>query len=606
MKLYAVWGIVSATIMLHKPKIPGFYPSFIFFIVLPLLSFTVFAAYFLYNNHLHTKIELLAKMASALNAKLTESLKSRDSIDTQTIFSTLESAHPPVSFILINSKGRIEFSSANHIRDLSLDYSFFPDVRAALSGQNGWFKGTDFLENKPQLFYSIALKDAENKIQVLRLAQNSRELFFELKAVLLILVFIALLFALFAWYFSRRIQHIMMLPIIKLQEGAERFASGDLKFRLYAAEEDVSGRMARILNKMAAQLDQRIRTVTAQKNEQDAIFAGMREGVLVVGSDCIVRKVNKAALNILSTIGVNAEGKSIEEVVRNINLQNFIKKVLSDFEPREIEIVLHESREITIQAYTSIIGDADRQDKAVMVVLNDITQLKQLETIRKDFVANVSHELKTPITAIQGFVETLLDGAMNSPQENERFLGIIKRQTERLNAIFNDLLILAGLEKEGQARKIQLQTIDLKGLLESSIEVCREKAREKNITFNLSGLEVQQVRAAPVLLEQALVNLIDNAVKYSPANKSISISSVFIGDQVEISVSDQGMGIESSQLGRIFERFYRVDQSRSREEGGTGLGLSIVKHIALLHEGGVKVESKIGRGSEFSILLPKA
>lgn len=343
----------------------------------------------------------------------------------------------------------------------------------------------------------------------------------------------------------------------------------------------------------------------SQLNELEAVFSAMREGVLLISFDSKVVKINKAACQMMG-VGSDSQGKSISEVVRNSELKSYVAMALTNPEPEEIELELHEPREMIVQVYSRVTEGRNHKEKGLIVVLNDITQLKQLEKIRKDFVANVSHELKTPVTSIQGFVETLLDGAMHNPADNQRFLEIIHRQTKRLNYIFNDLLILAGLEKDSIARSISLEKCDLNALCESVRQVCALKGEKKRISIE-TALEVQTVKANSSLLEQAVANLVDNAIKYSLEERKILISSNRIeGGMVKISVTDSGQGIAETHLPRLFERFYRVDQSRSRsEEGGTGLGLAIVKHIALLHQGRVEVQSVIGKGSVFSIFIPE-
>lgn len=238
-----------------------------------------------------------------------------------------------------------------------------------------------------------------------------------------------------------------------------------------------------------------------------------------------------------------------------------------------------------------------------VIVLHDITRLHQLEIVRRDFVANVSHELRTPITSIKGFVETLRDGGIHSLEDTEKFLGIIARQTERLNSIIEDLLTLSELEQTERGN-IGIEFTQLKNVMHGAIAICEPKASAKDVQINLQCDEDLKAKINAPLLEQAVINLIDNAVKYSEAKSSIEISVKAEDTAITISVTDHGCGIEKVHLPRLFERFYRVDRARSRELGGTGLGLSIVRHIILAHGGKVSVESVPGKGSTFSIFLP--
>ncbi|MDH5458684.1 MAG: ATP-binding protein, partial [Nitrospinota bacterium] len=236
--------------------------------------------------------------------------------------------------------------------------------------------------------------------------------------------------------------------------------------------------------------------------------------------------------------------------------------------------------------------------------LNDVTRLKRLENMRRDFVANVSHELKTPITSIKGFVETLLGGALDNPDDSKRFLEIVAGQADRLNAIIDDLLSLSQLEQDSEKAEIVIENRELKPVLEMAIQACAPKASEKTVHVDLNCLENITARINPQLFEQAVINLVDNAIKYSLPSTQVQVEVSVDNIELTVSVSDEGRGIEKEHFPRLFERFYRVDSDRSREMGGTGLGLAIVKHIAQVHGGSVSVDSSVGKGSIFRIHLP--
>ena len=298
-------------------------------------------------------------------------------------------------------------------------------------------------------------------------------------------------------------------------------------------------------------------------------------------------------------------GRSIQEVVRNLELQQLVAGILAQGAPIEAEIILTVGgQDRTLQASGTVLrgGDDDHPIGAV-VVLNDVTRLKRLESVRRDFVANVSHELKTPVTSIKGFTETLLDGALDDPEAARRFLRIVDGQADRLNAIIQDLLALSALEA-GQELRPPLEEADVCDVVSVAVEECATKAAARRIALRrtCSG----QVFAAinPPLLEQAVVNLIDNAIKYSPEGSDVDVLLEERSDEIAIEVRDEGPGIARQHLPRLFERFYRVDKARSRDMGGTGLGLAIVKHIAQVHGGGVSVSSELGKGSIFTLHLP--
>lgn len=241
---------------------------------------------------------------------------------------------------------------------------------------------------------------------------------------------------------------------------------------------------------------------------------------------------------------------------------------------------------------------------ASLVISRRITS--PLEELRRQFVANVSHELRTPITSIKGFIETLLDGAMHNPEDAERFLRIAAKQSDRLNAIVEDLLTLSRLEQEGKSSGIPLEAASLHAVLQNGIQVCEAKAKKKQVRIELQCGEHLMVRMNPPLLEQTIVNLVDNAIKFGPSESTVSVEARQEKKEVVIHVRDKGNGIEAKHLPRLFERFYRVDKARSRSLGGTGLGLAITKHIVQLHRGRIYVDSTPGEGSVFSIYIPQA
>jgi two-component system phosphate regulon sensor histidine kinase PhoR len=248
--------------------------------------------------------------------------------------------------------------------------------------------------------------------------------------------------------------------------------------------------------------------------------------------------------------------------------------------------------------------DAVGQRTGILVVMNDVTHLRKLENMRKDFAANVSHEIKTPLTAIKGFVETLRTGEDVDPKETQRFLSIIEKHVNRLTAIIEDLMKLSKIERQDEDSEIYLEESSVKSVILSAIQTCREKTVAKNITVDLVCPEDLKARFDSRLMAQALVNLLDNAINYSGEKSEIQISAGLKGQELRISVQDHGIGIPKEHLSRLFERFYRVDKARSRELGGTGLGLAIVKHIAHAHGGRVTVDSIFGKGSTFSLYLP--
>lgn len=390
----------------------------------------------------------------------------------------------------------------------------------------------------------------------------------------------------------------------ELQRGAQRFASGDLHFRLPVLRSSEMNMLAESLNEMAAQLDDRIHTIINQRNQLDAILSSMIEGVIAVDNDERLISLNRAAGKQLKIDTELAQGKSIQELIRNPHLQQLIQQVLLSNTTVEETIVVLNGEERYLQVHGALLRDSKGKTIGAVMVFHDITQIRRLENIRREFVANVSHELKTPVTSIKGFVETLIDGAIDNPDMALRFLNKIRTHGDRLNAIIDDLLKLAKLEQEDDTDEIEYKPASLIETIQTAISLCDHKAQEKNIAIIFEQQDSTMVPANTPLIEQAVVNLIENAVKYSDKNKKIIINLFKKDNHVVVSVQDQGFGIAAEHLPRLFERFYRVDKSHSSKLGGTGLGLAIVKHIAQSHGGFVSVDSIVNKGSTFSIHLP--
>jgi two-component system phosphate regulon sensor histidine kinase PhoR len=414
---------------------------------------------------------------------------------------------------------------------------------------------------------------------------------------------VAVLAAGIGFFVSRRISGQMR----EIKAGAERLAAGDFTSKLYVPRVEEFASVAESINRMAEELDDKLRTLTNERNERQAVLSSMVEGVLAVDIDERVIAVNAAAARLLDTDPAEAEGKTIQEIVRNPDLQHVVAQTLSGQRPVEADIVMRVGAEDrNLQANGTLLhGDGGGGDVGAVVVLNDVTRLKRLEAVRRDFVANVSHELKTPVTSIKGFAETLDDGALDDPETARRFVRIISGQADRLNSIIEDLLALSTLEQSTDSPLLQLEEADLCDVVAVALEVCGPKADAKGVVLREECPGGLLARVSPPLLEQAVVNLVDNAVKYSVEGGEVVVTLVEARDEVVVSVRDEGQGVAREHLPRLFERFYRADKARSRDLGGTGLGLAIVKHIAQIHGGRVSVDSVLGSGSTFRIHLPR-
>jgi len=355
---------------------------------------------------------------------------------------------------------------------------------------------------------------------------------------------------------------------------------------------------------MAVELRDRIETVIRQRNEIEAMLSSMVEGVIALDMEERLISINQAAGRMLGIQLRDMQGRSIQEVVRSTKLYQFVNDTLSSSEPGERDIPMASDGELIVNCHGTLLRDAAGKQIGALIVFNDVTRLRRLENIRREFVANVSHELKTPITAIKGFVETLRDGAVKNPRDADRFLAIIDKHVARLEAIVEDLLSLSRIEQGAEMGEIQKIDTRISEILRTAVQVCHIRADAKQIRIEISCPEEIRAKVDPPLIEQAVVNLLDNAIKYSEEGKGVQVDASQGDHEIIVSVRDQGCGIEKKHLGRLFERFYRVDKARSRQVGGTGLGLAITKHIVQAHAGRLTVESTPGKGSVFSIHLP--
>lgn len=345
-----------------------------------------------------------------------------------------------------------------------------------------------------------------------------------------------------------------------------------------------------------------INELEVKYNSIRIVLESMVEGVIAVDKDTRIISINSSVEKIFGIMKKEAEGRFFLEVIRNNDISEIISKVLNSEKFISQELNLVWPIQGTFQVNVSPILD-NNAISGCLIVVHDITEIRKLEKIRSDFVANVSHELKTPLTSIKGFVETLLEGALEDKQDCRHFLQIIQDNANRLDSLINDLLDLSYLESK--AVSLEKNEVKIKDLVEDILAGFNSQLKKKNITAKSDLPRDLVIKADKDKIGQVLVNLIDNAIKFNRENGTIRIYSEELGDKIKFFVEDSGIGIPPKDIPRIFERFYRVDKARSRELGGTGLGLSIVKHIIELHAGLVDVESTEGLASKFWFTLPK-
>lgn len=479
-----------------------------------------------------------------------------------------------------------------------------PEITSALEGSNGSSIRYSRTLQKNMMYVAIPINFKNRVAGVIRtsvpVSDIDRKLGDMRLRIILAVIIISILIAGISLYISRLISR----PIEEMEKGAQQFAQGDLEHSLAIPDSAELAGLAEAMNEMAAELDWKVKTAFAQRNEIRTILASMVEGVIALNPSDRIINMNQAAADILETPLPKEERRSLQEIIRNTSLEKLIRDSRATNGPTAGDIVYNKSGEKTLHVQCAPLKDADETRIGTLLVIDDVTKLRQLENVRRDFAANVSHEIKTPLTAIKGFVETLKHHNIEDATEQDRFLDIIDRHVIRLTNIIEDLMKLSVIEQDAVQPEIAFQQVKLADVLQAAVDTYEIAAEERDITIVLVCDPDITIQADPSLLEQAAANLLDNAIKYSEPGGEVTLIATVSGNEVVIAFRDHGIGIMKKHLPRVFERFYRVDKARSRQLGGTGLGLAIVKHITQTHGGHVTVDSVVNKGTTFSIHLP--
>ena len=587
-----------------KPKrlLWQLYPSYLLITLISLAAIGWYASNSMQQFYYTQVAEDLKASAHVIEEQVFASYKTGEATSLDALCKVLGTAGQR-RITVIEISGKVLADSQEDPQQMD-NHSDRPEIIEAMKEQIGSEIRFSHTLGLNMMYVAIPLKAQDRIVAVLRIAKPVSAINKQLKSIYYKILIGGLIVAAVAALVSLAVSHKISRPLEKLKKGAELFADGDLSHKLPVGNCQEIDAVAKAMNQMAGEIDERIRTISRQRNEHKAVLSSMAEAVLSVDSQQRLITLNSSAAEMMGVEISNAKGRTLQEIIRNPELQHFVNNSLAGDELIEDNIILQKDGvEHFLQAKSNALQDEQGQKIGVLVVLNDITRLRRLEQVRRDFVANVSHELKTPITSIKGFVETLLEGAMKNPEEANRFLDIIARQTNRMDAIIDDLLALSRIEQQAEKTEIALEEGCIKNAAEAAIELCQGKAQAKRIGIELRCADDIVANMNIPLLEQAIVNLLDNAIKYSPSGSKIEIAAAKADEQISITVTDSGCGIDKESLPRLFERFFRVDKARSRKLGGTGLGLAIVKHIAQSHNGSVTVESKIGSGSTFTLIF---
>jgi two-component system phosphate regulon sensor histidine kinase PhoR len=479
-----------------------------------------------------------------------------------------------------------------------------PEVREALSRGSGMAVRRSATTGHTYVYAAQILAGPRGETLVLRLAEPLEQLQALQGRLAAAMALAALAAGLAILATSLWLDRRLFEPLSRLIADARDIAAGRAP-RVAVPDEDELAALALALNRLAATAEEQFEAVRKERDHLQQILASMSEGVLVVGSDGRALMINPAFHRLFDLAG-DFSGRPVLEIIRHPGFSRLVEDTLRLGEPQTAQIELPTAERRTLLLASSPLSGTGGGVGAV-VVTRDTTELTRVADMRRDFVANVSHELKTPLAAIRGYAETLRDGALDEPPTARRFTDRILSQCHRLQELLNDLLTLSRLE--GVAPALERESVDLGDVVRHAVELISPAAREKRVEI---GVEIPEETAVPPVLgdadglERLLLNLLDNAIKYNRPEGRITLRLSRSGDDAVLEVSDTGIGIPPESIPRLFERFYRVDKGRAREEGGTGLGLAIVKHVAQAHGGQVEVESRLGRGSTFRVRLPLA
>jgi two-component system phosphate regulon sensor histidine kinase PhoR len=577
------------------------YPSYLLIIVVSLAAVTPYASRSLRDFYLEQTASDLEARALFFEKQVETFLDPLDEGRIDRLCKTI-GRRASTRLTVIMPSGQVVGDSEGETAAMD-NHANRPEIKPAFAGQVGTSVRYSRTVNKNMMYLAIPVRKGRSTVAVVRASVSISSIDKAFRSVQISIVIAALIMVALAAILSLFVSRRISRPLEEMTEGAERFARGDLGHRLPIPGSLEMRRLAESMNQMAAQLNDRIRTISRQRQQLEAVYSSMVEGIIAVNTDERIISMNEASGRIFGWAPSEAKGRSIQEVVRNTDLQRFVKEALASPGLVEKDVVHYSEGEKILNLHGTVLYGEGRNSIGALIVLNDVTRLRKLENVRRDFVENASHEIKTPITTIKGFVETLRDGAINDPDQAIRFLEIVGNHVDRLDAIIDDLLNLSRIEQGAGSNKIVLQKAPVKDALQAAIRLCREKAEEAAIPVELKCEDGVSAEINPRLLERAFVNLLDNSIKYSREGNAVRIEVAATGEEVTISFKDSGIGIPREHLPRLFERFYRVDKGRSRKLGGTGLGLAIVKHVVQAHRGRVSVESLPGKGSTFRIHL---
>lgn len=495
-----------------------------------------------------------------------------------------------VRITIINEDGSVVYDSFIE-RELLENHNDREEVQKAREEGEAYVSRYSITEKSSTIYYAIVLPGGE-VVRASKVIDGVNALrsnyFIWYGGAIFIMLFLSL-------WIANKLSYIFVKPIADLDFITSRISNGELNRRVKVASKDELGKLAQSFNNMADKVESSLNEASEKQNRLAAILQSMENGVIAIDNNRRIIMINNYAKNIFNISG-EVVGKNVDDICMDIDF----KEMFSMREHGQQEYKIKSSTVKYLRCRSADIIVNNHQNIGAVAVLQDITQVKKLENMRTEFVANVSHELKTPLTSIRGFAETLRD--VDDEETKNKFLDIIEEEAQRLTRLISDILLLSHIE---QKQEFKQEDFSSDKVIEDVADMMKHTAEKKKIDLKVLGDELPIIVGDKDKFKQMLINLIDNGIKYSESGDTVTVRKILKEKEFTIIVEDTGIGIEESEIPRLFERFYRVDKARSRAKGGTGLGLAIVKHIILGFNGTVKVYSKLGVGTKFIITFPK-
>ncbi|PZE21478.1 two-component system histidine kinase PnpS [Paenibacillus xerothermodurans] len=509
----------------------------------------------------------------------------------------------------IRADGKVLGDSDHDPVDMENHFSREEVVEARESGQAGTDIRYSTTLRQNMLYVAIPVTQGDQLQGYLRLAMSLAEVEAAIRQLWLVLLIGLLAVFIIAGLISYRVALGLTRPIEQITKVAGQITNMNYQARFHGRKQGEVGQLGQAINRMADSLQLQMNRILEDENRLKSVLENMISGVMMIDRDGKIALLNRSAEDILGFSAKELLGKKFDEAKQQFEFTQLIQECIESKELIRDEMIFYYPSERILEINLIPMSPAEDQWAGVLVVLHDITAMRRLERMRSEFVANVSHELKTPIAAVKGFAETLLAGALNDKETAKSFLQIIFDESERLNRLIGDILELSKIESK--RIPLQFSPVHLQTFIENCLNVVNSEAAKKSIELEMRVDDDLYMEADEDRLRQILINLLSNGINYTPEGGKVKVkveattgSMGLDKEQIRMTITDTGMGIPKKDLPRIFERFYRVDKARSRSSGGTGLGLSIVKHLVELHKGTIRVESEVGMGSKFIIELP--